>query len=63
MKKDNHILINLSDDDYILIKTIATLERRSISEISRLILIDNAKKLYNQKYAIMQPAVFIPENN
>ena len=63
MKKDNHILINLSDSDYALIKTIATLERRSISEIARLILIDNASKLYYDKYATMKPAYFIPEGS
>ena len=59
-KKNKQVNISLDDDDYALIKTIAFLERRSVSDIARLILIDNAKKLYNDKYVSFKPAHFIP---
>ena len=59
-KKNKQVNISLDDSDYALIKTIAYLERRSISDIARLILIDNARLLYNQKYNNIKPAYFIP---
>lgn len=59
-KKNKQVNISLDDDDYILLKTIAMLERRNISDIARLILIDNARLLYNQKYVSIKPAHFIP---
>lgn len=59
-KKNKQVNISLDDSDYALIKTIAFLERRNISDIARLILIDNARLLYNQKYSDIKPAYFIP---
>lgn len=59
-KKNKQVNISLDDDDYILLKTIAMLERRSISDIARLILIDNARLLYNERYVSIKPAYFIP---
>ena len=59
-KYKKQVNIALDDNDYVLLKTIALLERRSISEIARLILIDNAKKLYSDKYVNFKPAYFIP---
>lgn len=59
-KYKKQVNIALDDNDYVLLKTIALLERRSISEIARLILIDNAKKLYSDKYVNFKPAHFIP---
>lgn len=64
MKKDkkllNQINISLTDDDYDVIKTIAFLEQRSISEVARLILVDNAWALYRQRYSHFEKAHFIP---
>jgi len=64
MKKSNHITINLNDNEYSLIKKLAALERRSISELCYLILIDNANLLFLDKQSKpeFKPAVFIPLN-
>ena len=60
--KNKHILINLTDAEYSMIQRIAEAERRSIAEVTRLILIDNASVLYNSYYTSsdFKKAVFIP---
>jgi uncharacterized protein (DUF1778 family) len=61
MKRKNHITINLNDDEYNLIKKLAAADRRSVSDIAYLILIDNAMQLYQSKQsAEIKPAYFIP---
>lgn len=45
-KKDNHILLNLTDAEYLIIKKLAEWDRRSVSELARLILCDNAKQIF-----------------
>lgn len=64
MKRKNHITINLNDDEYNLIKKLAAADRRSVSDIAYLILIDNALLLYQSKQgnAEFKPAQFIPLN-
>ena len=59
-KKVYQINISLNSSEYNLIKTLAFLERRSVAEIARLILIDNALQLHKTKYCNYQKAVFIP---
>lgn len=59
MKKNNQINISLSDYEYSVIKTIAYHERRTLADVARLILIDNANELI-KKYNQYEIAHFIP---
>ena len=59
-KKVYQINISLCEDDYLIIKSLALYDRRTISDIARLILIDNAKILYNHNCVKITPAKFTP---
>ena len=60
-KKLKQVNISLTEDDYLILKTIALYERRSISDIARLILVDNALLLFKEKYNNdFKKAHFIP---
>ena len=65
MKKNKHILINLTENDYNIINTLARLLRRSVTELASLILIDNANRLFIEYHANdnLKPARFIPSND
>lgn len=45
-KKTNHITINVTDDDYAIIKTLAMQQRRNIAEFCRLLLADAARDMF-----------------
>ena len=51
MKKNKHITINISDAEYTMLSRIAEIDRRNITELSKLILIDNVIELYNNYYS------------
>ena len=61
-KRNKHITINLTNDEYNYIIQLSKIYRRSVSEMAYLILIDNAIDLFlkNQKQGINKPAVFVP---
>ena len=65
MKKDKHILINLTENDYNVINTLARLLRRSVTELASMILIDNANKLFLEYHYKdnLKPVKFIPSND
>ena len=65
MKKDKHILINLTENDYNIINTLARLLRRSVTELASMILIDNANKLFLEYHYKdnLKPVKFIPSND
>lgn len=48
-KRTKKISINLTEEEYDLVQWLATQERRSISELAALILMDNAQLLFNEK--------------
>lgn len=62
MKKTKKISINLTQEEYNLIQALANMERRSISELSALILVDNAQQLFisRQERGEMKVAHFTP---
>lgn len=45
MKRDNHITVNLSDEQYNMLCFIATNQRRKLAEMAYLILIDEVERL------------------
>ena len=48
-KRTKKISLNLTEEQYNLIQWLATKERRSVSELAFLILIDNAAQLFAQR--------------
>ena len=48
-KRTKKVSINLTEDEYKIIEWLSRRERRSISEISYLILVDNAQQLFEEK--------------
>ncbi len=65
MKKTEHITINLTVEEYDYIKALAKIERRSITEIAKLILVDNAIKLFLDIHTNndFKPAKYIPNKD
>lgn len=61
-KRTKKISINLTEEEYNLIQWLATKERRSISELAALILMDNAQLLFNEKQpsAKWETPTFVP---
>lgn len=51
MKKSKHITINVNDAEYSMLSRIAEIDRRNITELCKLILIDNVIELYNNHYS------------
>lgn len=58
-KRIKKVSINLTEEEYQLLEWLAKKERRSISELSSLILMDNAQLLFNEKQE--QGEWFIPQ--
>lgn len=63
-KKNKHITINMTLDDYNQLKTLARLLRRNITELASMILIDNTNRLFIEYHYKdnFKPVVFIPES-
>lgn len=61
-KKTKKISINLTEEEYRVIELLSIRERRSISEISALILVDNSLLLFQQTQTIGEwnKPIFIP---
>ena len=61
MKRNNKVSINLTQEQYDLLKALANLERRSVSELAALIVIDNSQALFlkRQEKGKMTQARFI----
>lgn len=61
-KKTKKISINLTQEEFNLIQALANIERRTISELSALILVDNAQQLFlnRQGKGEMKIAHFTP---
>ena len=50
-KKLKQINISLTEEEYNMIQNIANAERRTVADVSRLILVDNAITIFLQKQA------------
>ena len=48
-KRTKKISVNLTEEQYNLIQWLATQERRTVSEIAFLILMDNAQQLFDER--------------
>ena len=59
-KKRFQVNVALNNYEYMLIKTIAEKTRRSVADVARLILIDNAEIIV-KSYATIKPAKFTPD--
>ena len=51
-KRTKKISVNLTEEQYDMLQWIATQERRSISELAALILVDNSQQLFNERQPI-----------
>lgn len=60
MKRDNKVSINLTQEQYDLLSALARLERRSVSELAALIVVDTSKALFldHQQKGTMTQAKF-----
>ena len=63
-KRNKHITINMTLDEYNQLSTLARLLRRSISELASMILIDNCNRLFIEYHYKdnFKPVLFIPES-
>ena len=65
-KKLKQINISLTEEEYNMIQNIANAERRTIADVSRLILVDNAIIIFLQKQAanggILKKVSYKPSN-
>ena len=63
-KRDMKISINITQDEYKILEWLASHERRSISELAALIVVDNAYQLFNEKQPKGEWSIptFIPIN-
>lgn len=63
-KRTKKISINLTEDEFNLLATLARVERRSISELAALIIVDTSQQLYFEKYGKgnLEVAHFYPSN-
>lgn len=62
MKRTNKVSINLTQEQYDILRTLADLERRTISELAALIVSDVSLSLFleRQQQGEMQQARFVP---
>lgn len=61
-KKTKKVSINLTEEQYNLLNALARMERRSISELAALIVVDNTEILYQQRQpkGTWEVARFVP---
>lgn len=57
-KRTKRVSVNLTEDQFVILDWLARHERRSISELAALILVDNSQRLFEEKQP--QGEWFIP---
>lgn len=62
MKRDNKISINLTQEEYDVLNRLAQIERRTISELAALIVVDTSLALFleRQQQGVMIKAKYCP---
>ena len=63
-KRTNKVSINLTQEQFDILRTLANIERRSISELAALIVSDVSRELFleKQQQGKMQQARFVPND-